>query len=465
MAYVFLTLCLISLTFVTLCEGCEDKSQHCSKWQKEGFCDPNSSYYAYMKDTCAKTCGTCRPLDVDCEDDMETCKSWAEAGYCAKDSPYHGWMAESCRLSCGFCKKEPTKTPPATTRPPTPPPTTVKTDETVSVTERPLPDNCRDKSSYCASYKPYCHDKDYVDYLQTECKRTCRFCWLTTRPPPTTLYVSTQPYTGAGGRKIQPNCGNKEKSKQRIVGGKNALPGSWPWQVSMDWKYNEANPGHMCGGTLITDQWVMSAAHCFKNDGNKDNYWLTLGQHNIKQVSGREQVFNISELYTHPLYNTETQDYDLALIKLSSKAHLNDYVRTACLPGQNTSFPTGQKCYITGWGLLSEYGKGPAILQQAQVPLVSRGVCKKAYGALDYSISPRMLCAGYEKGGIDACEGDSGGPLVCNEVDDKGKDIWYVWGAISWGVGCARKGMYGVLANTKVLRPWIDQVVFNGHVG
>ena len=68
-----------------------------------------------------------------------------------------------------------------------------------------------------------------------------------------------------------------------------------------------------------------------------------------------------------------------------------------------------------------------------------------------------MLCAGYQTGGIDACQGDSGGPMVCKSDDD----TWYLWGAISWGVGCARKGMYGIYASTKVLRPWIDSVVFN----
>ena len=67
------------------------------------------------------------------------------------------------------------------------------------------------------------------------------------------------------------------------------------------------------------------------------------------------------------------------------------------------------------------------------------------------------MCAGDAKGVVDACQGDSGGPLVCKA---KG-EVWYVVGATSWGGGCARKGVYGVYADVKVMRDWIDAVVFH----
>ena len=76
-----------------------------------------------------------------------------------------------------------------------------------------------------------------------------------------------------------------------------------------------------------------------------------------------------------------------------------------------------------------------------------------------------MLCAGYYNGSIDACDGDSGGPLVCSKKDlTTNEDIWFVWGAISWGVGCARPGLYGVFASIKSMRPWVDSVVFKNIV-
>ena len=101
-------------------------------------------------------------------------------------------------------------------------------------------------------------------------------------------------------------------------------------------------------------------------------------------------------------------------------------------------------------------------MQQARVPLVSQEKCIAAYKQLNFEVTSQMLCAGYETGQIDACEGDSGGPLVCKVTDlMRNEDVWYLWGAISWGVGCARKGLYGVYANPRAMRSWIDSVVFN----
>merc|ERR1719348_1021275 len=147
----------------------------------------------------------------------------------------------------------------------------------------------------------------------------------------------------------------------------------------------------------------------------------------------------------------------MALIKLDKPVMINDKVRTACLPGAQDNFPVGATCTISGWGKLGEYSRGPAILQQAQVPLASHTACSNAYAKKGESLTSRMICAGAAKGKIDACQGDSGGPLVCKA---KG-DTWYIVGATSWGIGCARKGLYGVYADVKVMRQWIDKVVFN----
>ena len=94
------------------------------------------------------------------------------------------------------------------------------------------------------------------------------------------------------------------------------------------------------------------------------------------------------------------------------------------------------------------------ILQQAKVPLISRDSCQSAYQDLGYTISPRMRCAGYAKGGIDACQGDSGGPLVCSK-----NKKWYLIGAVSWGIGCARKGRYGVYADMTDLKYWVQDTI------
>ncbi|XP_065661254.1 prostasin isoform X2 [Hydra vulgaris] len=322
-------------------------------------------------------------------------------------------------------------------------------------------EDCIDQGSYCSSYQPFCDDPDYKDYLIMECQKTCNYCHLVTTTLPTTTLASSPPFTGSGGRDLQPGCGAKGMTNTRIVGGKNAKPGDWPWQVNIDYRFNTANPGHLCGGTLINQEWVLSAAHCFYEDQNKDNYWLKLGEHDLKTNSVWEQVYGIKELILHPQYEHIGFHYDLALLRLNSTARLNSRVQTACLADGNLTFPVGTECFITGWGLLQEYGTGPAILQQAKVPLVKQEKCITAYNQLNLKVTPQMFCAGYENGKVDACEGDSGGPLVCKVTDFKrNEEVWYLYGTISWGVGCARKGYYGVLANPKTMRSWIDSVAF-----
>ena len=93
-------------------------------------------------------------------------------------------------------------------------------------------------------------------------------------------------------------------------------------------------------------------------------------------------------------------------------------------------------------------------LHQAKVPLESRATCHDAYHDLGYTISSSMRCAGYAKGGIDACQGDSGGPLVCSKSDK-----WYLMGAVSWGIGCGRKGRYGVYADMMKLKYWVQETI------
>eukprot|EP00794_Sanderia_malayensis_P020512 gene20512-22530_t len=357
--------------------------------------------------------------------DKNLCSSWKNAGYCQHS--YVPYMKANCEATCLFCI-------------PVPP------------TVDPYP-NCKDKSTYCSSYINYCKDPGYIAYLQNNCKKSCNYCHLTTRPPPTTL--PTTAYTVPGGAKsLQPGCGRKGSSHTRIVGGTMAKPGDWPWMVTFDYKKNYINPGHHCGGALISDEWILSAAHCFYSDQDASQYSLILGEHDLGSNSGYEQKLPIAEIRLHPKYDHSIFDYDLALVKLARKATINDRVKTTCLPDHNTTFPLGTKCYVTGWGRLSHGGIAPKILRQAQVPLISRQTCQNANQY--HKVTGNMLCAGYAEGGIDSCQGDSGGPLVCKTQDD----TWFLWGAVSWGAGCGAANKYGVYANTKALRPWVDSVVF-----
>ena len=108
-------------------------------------------------------------------------------------------------------------------------------------------------------------------------------------------------------------------------------------------------------------------------------------------------------------------------------------------------------CALIGFGRLSSGGSAPDVLQQVKVPIVSDSRCRRAYGS---SIHDSMICAGLDQGGKDSCQGDSGGPMVC-EAGGK----FFLEGVVSWGIGCAAPGKYGVYARVRYLRKWIDETM------
>ncbi|CAO2641363.1 Transmembrane protease serine 9 [Lemmus lemmus] len=237
------------------------------------------------------------------------------------------------------------------------------------------------------------------------------------------------------------------RSAGRIVGGVEAAPGEFPWQVSL-----RENHEHFCGATIIGARWLVSAAHCF-NEFQDPAQWAA--QAGSVHLSGSEastvraRVLHISK---HPAYDADTADFDVAVLELARPLPFGRYVQPACLPAATHVFPPRKKCLISGWGYLKEdFLVKPEVLQKATVELLDQSLCASLYGP---ALTDRMVCAGYLDGKVDSCQGDSGGPLVCEEPSGR----FFLAGIVSWGIGCAEARRPGVYTRVTRLRDWILEV-------
>ena len=274
-------------------------------------------------------------------------------------------------------------------------------------------------------------------------------------------------------------------TEEFIVGGSPAADGAWPWQVRL---LDSMDPqSGFCGGSLISDQWVLTAAHCVvMDDGPIDS--VVVGYGSTQQ--SKLKLVPSAKIIVHPDYMKENHA-DLALIKLAEPLPDAKWIPVADAGTEEKLVTPGATLVVTGWGALWDFAgfeealysrnKGfsevdthklltanalvsPEQLHQVEIEMISNEECAAAYKAYSEAIqdqlviSPTELCAGSPAGAKDSCYGDSGGPLVV--ADDKGGYVQV--GVVSWGSQCGNPVLPGVYNKLSRFEPWVkDQMAAN----
>ncbi|XP_051876972.1 coagulation factor IX-like [Pristis pectinata] len=234
----------------------------------------------------------------------------------------------------------------------------------------------------------------------------------------------------------------------RIVGGEECRKGQCPWQAML---LNEFKNETFCGGTILNEKWVVTAAHCFVDPVE---FRVVVGEHNIRKPEHTEQYHSVENVTLYPSYNPNRSryDHDIALILLKTPINFTPFIIPICLPEKHfaervlmaQSYGT-----VSGWGRLYTLGDFPQVLQRIDIPYVDRSICKESS---KFSVTGNMFCAGFPDGSKDACQGDSGGPHVTRY-----KNTWFLTGIVSWGDGCAVAGRYGFYTRVSKYYAWIKK--------
>ncbi|XP_022328315.1 chymotrypsin-like serine proteinase [Crassostrea virginica] len=238
-----------------------------------------------------------------------------------------------------------------------------------------------------------------------------------------------------------------DESESRIVGGQTADSGEWPWQVSL-----QIGTSHICGGSLITPNRVLTAAHCVEAYANQPTrYSVEAG---ITRVSANGDTRTVTKVNMHPQYSGNSAGFpnDIAVLELSSSFTLGADIALANLPSNNEDFLSGtQNCWMTGWGRtnVGTSGSTSNSLMEAKINNIANTECSNRWASVSgASIFNSHICL-YEEG-KSACSGDSGGPYVCEK-----NGVWIQAGLTSWGISTCSGSYPSVYTRISSYLSWI----------
>jgi len=256
-------------------------------------------------------------------------------------------------------------------------------------------------------------------------------------------------------------CGVRPDA-QYIVGGDNSRANTWPWAVAI-FQRSSRDPNKkqfICGGSILNDQWVVSAAHCvvrYEGKMTANDFFVKVGAHDLRD-SG--EFIEVAEVTPHENYRAWRRYNDISLFKLKTKLDFTKAnLRPVCMATEEMDKMdlTGKNATVIGWGTTSFQGDIAKNLMEVSVPVVSNEECDQAYSSVEGSavsypegINHNFVCAGEKEGGKDSCQGDSGGPLLYQQ-----DNVWYQIGVVSFGYKCAEKGYPGVYTRISHFNRWL----------